>query len=55
MTLVLGDYLWCRHLVQYFLECYEEEKLKSTDALAAINAILHCGLTIGIHIMSLII
>ena len=33
MTLVPGNVLWCRRLVQYILACYEEIK-KSTDTLA---------------------
>ena len=28
MTLVPGDYLWCRRSVQYFLTCYEEKNLR---------------------------
>ena len=35
MTLVSGDYLWCRRSVQYFLACYEKKMEKSTDTLAA--------------------
>ena len=34
MTLVPGDYLWCRCSVQYFLACYEDKNLKSADVLA---------------------
>ena len=33
LTLVPGDLLWCRRLVQYILACYEEKK-KSTNTLA---------------------
>ena len=35
MTLVLGDFLWFRRLVQYILTCYAKKKMiKSTDMLA---------------------
>ena len=37
MTLVPGDYLWCRCSVQYFLVCYEEKIIKSTDMLASLK------------------
>ena len=35
MTLMPGDFLWCRRLVQYILACYEEKIKKSTAMLAA--------------------
>ena len=45
MALVPGDYLWCRHSVQYFLACYKEKSKKSTDTLAAQATLMGIGLS----------
>ena len=39
MMLVLGDYLWCRCSVKKFIACYEKKMKKSTDTLAATDAL----------------